>query len=209
MIYTVGFLNVEGVYSITSDFVFSKKENVAEDIIFINASGPTRENWVRESLISPQFHLEGIIPNKVQSKQIEHFLYKGGTVISSLVNPKKSIKTLAFKDELYFPLRENVKVLDYGDLLELEYQPYNWLEGVLKEYSEKAYLITLEKNSLQIQDARVNTAVNSVMFSVGSNHGSLIFTTLMNDVLNFKTKNDFQNVVKEVSGKGMTNVVAG
>lgn len=209
MIFTIGFSEVEGIHTVNPDFDFS---NIScKDSWLLVSAMKQREKWERDTPFSPTFELKGIVPTSIQHEQIYNFLYDGGIVISSLVDPDMPIITTAYCNEIPSAANTGIEIKDDdGCTIEYEYYPYNWLIKDLKNLPKQAYdLQTLQEKYTSYQNVEVITSAESIIFTIGDNLGKIIFTSQLNDSAKFKHINEFKNVCNNfVSREVESNVTS-
>lgn len=207
---TVGFPFYSDMDSLMIEVDLTQLGN-EETTIFVSAKGVTREVWRRLDPFSPSFKLQGVLPTVCHKAQINTFLEKGGKIISSLVNPADLITGFAFIHELPTFIREEITCLNEEDgLIEYQYSPYNWLPEELQEFAIKSYDLhsSIDTEWEDETSATVTHCRESFIYHLGNNGGKIIFTSLINDGENLRSRKDFEQIGMELLGKGeFDNVV--
>jgi hypothetical protein len=173
MIYTIGFDSIPNTKPIC---LHTKMNLTIEDVILINCCGARREVWEREHYFSPSFKLAGVLPTPLQALMIRDFLLTGGTVITTIEDPFKAIKTTAYKDEVK-EVDDILITSGDGCTIEFEYYPYNWLIDPLSQIPYQIYERVRRHSKHEDQNQMTRTKISDLLLKVGDYNGHLIFTS--------------------------------
>lgn len=200
MIYAIGFPNFQGIIPIETDLpIFNKG-----DVVVINVQN--RFLFKTGSTLT-SYSLKAILPNLSQREAIRQFLWNGGTIITSLVEPCKLVTTTVLKEELSCSIRDGfVHVMDEtGGLIDLGIMPYDWLVPELDILPIDAYsklqkaMCDWKKHSLQQSTVLSRDSIEMICYDVGGGH--LVFTPLLNKLTDLSTLRNLLGLMEKYVSK--------